>query len=217
MPDPERVATLVASVEGLAIDIALKSCKMTNGTYDLDDMIQAARLGAVSAAHDYDEDHESAASFSTFAIHRMRQEVSRVYRRSGVAHIPKRDYQSMPKSDRSKHLFNFAYMSTPVNISARDNSELTLGDTISTTDEPSILFKIAVQKTVKHLLARLSPAERDLIEKVYGFCGEPMTIAEAAAIRGLSRQRGWQLVNSALAKIEKLCKRAGVTPSWLSN
>ena len=127
MPNPERVAQLVASVEGLAHDIAFKSCKMLNGTYDVDDMIQAARLGAVSAAYDYNEDHESEASFSTFAIHRMRQEVMRVYRRSGVAHIPKRDYQSLPKTERSKHLFNFAYMSAPVHSSQHDKGEITLG------------------------------------------------------------------------------------------
>lgn len=213
MAEPAVVATMVESVRGLAIHIAQKAHKVPNGTYDLDDLIQAALLGAISAAQDYDTEHTSEASFSTFAIHRMRQEVMKLYRRSGAAHIPKREYQTLPKAERVRCLFNFAYTSTPLT----DDGEVTLEQRLTAPPEPDELFKFAVQKTVKHFLARLSPAERDLIEKVYGFRGEPMSIADAAATRGLSRQRGWQLVQAAMDKIEKMCKRAGVNPAWLDN
>ena len=194
--------------------LANGASKMHNGVYDHDDLLQAALLGAVIAAHMYDEEHESSASFNTYAIWRMKQEISNVWRKSGPAHITKRDYEAMPKSQRVVHLCGYSYMSDPVKGA---DEGITLEHTLSAPAEPDELSKTDVQKTVNRFLAQVSPAERDMITKVYGFQTEPMTIVDAAQSRGISRQRGWQVLSSGLTRIRRMCQLAGVNPAWLAN
>lgn len=218
MPSPAQVEQMVESVRGLAVKVAKEVHKKHNGTYDLEDLIQAALLGAaISAAH-YDEHHDSEASFATYAIHRMRREARKLYRKAAIVYIPQREYTEMPKIDRWKYVFGLIYTSTPVTEGSSNFKEpITVEGFLEAPPEPDDLFKFTVQKLVRKFLSKLLPIERDLIEKVYGFQGEPMTIVDAAAMHGLSRQRGWQRVHEGLAKIEKMCKREGVGPAWLDS
>lgn len=216
MTSRKHISKLATSVKGLAVSMAVKIHKVPSNIYDLEDVIQSALLGAVAAAHDYNDDHESEASFSTYAVPRMRQEINKLYRRSGVTYIPKRDYTAMEKSERARHMFSVVSLSNPASTDL-DHANDTLENFLSAPEAPSDLFKFAVQKTVKCFLTRLPPVERDLIEKVYGFQGEPWTLVDASSYHGFSKQRGWQLVQAGMKRIEKMCKAAGVRADWLSN
>ena len=215
MVSRQIVEERVSSVHGLAVTLALSAHKVPNSTYDLEDLIQAAILGATVAAHNYEEEHDSAASFSTYAIFRMRQEIRKLYYKSSVVHIPKRNYMAMKKEDRPKIMFNFVYLSAPVGDTSYRPQPFE--SQLAAPPEPDELFKTAAQNLLKHFLMRLSPRKRFLIRAVYGFLGEPMTIADASALCHVSKQRGWQLIQEALTKIERMCKAQGVTSDWASN
>lgn len=194
---------LVLSVEGYAITLAKRMHHKDHPLFDLNDVIQAARLGAVKAAHTYEDDHESGANFLTYAVWKMKNEILNLYQSSTGAHVPRREYEDMTSEQRGHVVWgDRVYMSVPIHRDS-DVSDC-LGDIIPA-ESPETQCPFTARQ-VHWMISKLGYNERRVIKAVFGFYGAPISLSALARRRGVSRQAENLYLQRALARMKRMAQ-----------
>jgi len=187
---PEDSETLVKCHEGLVHSIAKQ---YLGRGLPWEDLLQEARIGLVMAIRGFDASR--GARFSTYATRAIHRHLYRALHYQGpVLSIP--DYAPL---HARYALTNRAVSLDSLQSTGRPVAEI-IGDS-SQQIEAEVLERIVT----KHLLQRLRPQYRQVLELLYGMDGQgERTCAEVARIIGCSRERIRQIEESALAELRSV-------------
>jgi len=170
-----------------------------NTRFDRDDLYQTAFLAGVMAARTYDPNKY--AHFSTFAIWAMLHDVNKFIRLNLPLKVPQRHFDEADREERAR-------MRRLVVSGKKDEAEdsmLKFEDAATETPFENV-SRQERESYCKMLLEALPVAERDLLERYFGF-GEHLgceSLGEACP--GKSRQRAHQIYVRAIGRLRKIIK-----------
>ena len=104
---------------------------------------------------------------------------------------------------------NLISLETPIK-SDGDREDSVIGDFIpSTDDDPEeIAYKMALEETIKEVLATLNPREQKVLELRFGLNDNRIfTLDEIGQMLGVTRERIRQIENKAISMIRKHLRR----------
>lgn len=190
---------LILSVDFFAVREALKSWRVSGKVTDLEDHIQAARLGVVLAANSYDPEQGSFTTWSFFHINKMLQELRRSYT---TFYISANAYAEIPLEERA------VLFKKPTSLEAQVYEGVTVGDKLPSPENATLAWEHT--QSVKDLIATaiiksdLTERDRDILEHLYGFNGKKrVCMAELAARHKVTRQRVHQIVNQIHSRVRR--------------
>ena len=109
---------------------------------------------------------------------------------------------------------NLISLDTPIK-SDGDRGDSVIGDFIpSTDDDPEeIAYKMALEETIKEVLATLTPREQKVLELRFGLNDNKIfTLDEIGQMLGVTRERIRQIENKAIRKIKVPVRRKKLDP-----
>jgi RNA polymerase primary sigma factor len=157
------------------------------GSLESEDLWQEGALGLMKAICRFD--WRKGFQFSTYATHWIRHSVGRA-----VAN--KRDTIRLPIYAQEKKLPHPRIVEESAGASVADPTASAL----------SQLMTQEAGSALHDYLDRLEPMQRDIIERRFGFKGEPQKLAEIGKIYNLSRERIRQIEQAALDELRGMVK-----------
>jgi RNA polymerase sigma factor (sigma-70 family) len=152
----------------------------TSNTETQKEMESAGRVGLVKAALSYDPDR---AAFSTYAVYRIRGEISNFLKR------------------QAKH-------QNVVSLDQEFGEGLNLHSVISD-DSASFEMDATERVDVERLLSHLSEKERNLIERYFGIGRTQQNMRQIATDLGVTHRTIWVRIQAIMAKLRQV---VGVQP-----
>ena len=197
---------LILSVDHFAIKMA-KAAWSKCSWAELDDFVQAARLGVAVAVDDYNPEK---GAFTTWAFYHIRKQVQDLYMMNLPTYVPSRAYAEMSKEDRARLYHSGLYLSAPVKAT---DGETVLEDILADTATAQKWDGIERRKTLRAIVNRAfevsntTPREQQILRAVYGLGEPPVTQVEIGDRLGVTRQRTGQLLSTAHTKIRRALLR----------
>lgn len=182
--DARSLEELVKKNDGLVHTIARKFNTENIASIDYDDLLQEGRMGLMVAASKYNLGIENRAAFSTYAIHWIRQKISRF----------------IQYKDTTKEI--------SLNKPAYGEDEVEIGDTIPSEHddicniEDSVYYQEIHDEIEQVMRERLTLKQRQVVQFRYGFDSKECTLSEVGELFNLSIERIRQIEKESLRKMK---------------
>ncbi|MBU3804004.1 MAG: sigma-70 family RNA polymerase sigma factor [Candidatus Cellulosilyticum pullistercoris] len=182
--DAGSLEELIKKNDGLVHTIARKFNTENIASIEYDDLLQEGRIGLMVAASKYNLNIDNRAAFSTYAIHWIRQKISRFI--------------------KYRNTNNETSLNKPV---CGEGDEIELADTIVSEEdefckiEDSVYYQQLREELTEVMQKQLSLRQRQVIQLRYGFDGKEYTLKETGEIFNVSSARAGQIERESLRKM----------------
>lgn len=150
-----------------------------------EDLMSTGLIGLWKAAENYDP---TQGGFSTFAIICIRNEVANF----------------LKVKSRQERRNRAVSLEKPL----PDTNDLTLADSLA--DPMDVAEDLATKVAVQRLLSKLKEEDRELVERHFGFRGQPQSLSEMARADGKTYQAVQQRMKRILTRLQHIARKEGL-------